>query len=194
MECVYCAVRTGYLNVIWVICFIWIWEQTAIISLYNINWLVCITETECLLRGTDWMVTSKSSQLPFTGFNTMRWTKPEDFIIPNVTGHRRGFQKLQSKTNKRKDKVCFPLFYQSQLNESPTCVKSPITSAALHVLTVPCDQPTCWYFEQQTFIYCRRFLELHPTSAPHPRLCDTIWSQRATRKEQCYRPFRVAHG
>jgi hypothetical protein len=47
-EWVYCAVRTGYLNVIWVICFIWIWEQTAIISLYSINWLVCITETECV--------------------------------------------------------------------------------------------------------------------------------------------------
>ena len=27
-------------------CFVWIWEQTAIISLYNINWLVCITETD----------------------------------------------------------------------------------------------------------------------------------------------------
>ena len=30
-------------------------SQTAIISLYSINWLVCITETECLLRGTDWV-------------------------------------------------------------------------------------------------------------------------------------------
>jgi hypothetical protein len=30
------------------ICFVWISEQTAIISLYNINWLVCITETECV--------------------------------------------------------------------------------------------------------------------------------------------------
>jgi len=29
-------------------CFVWIWEQTAIISLYNINWLVCITETGCV--------------------------------------------------------------------------------------------------------------------------------------------------
>ena len=29
-------------------CFVWIWEQTAIISLYNINWPVCITETECV--------------------------------------------------------------------------------------------------------------------------------------------------
>jgi len=28
-------------------CFVWISEQTAIISPYNINWLVCITETEC---------------------------------------------------------------------------------------------------------------------------------------------------
>ena len=28
--------------------FVWISEQTAIISLYNINWLVCITETECV--------------------------------------------------------------------------------------------------------------------------------------------------
>ena len=27
-------------------CFVWIWEQTAIISLYSINWLVFITETE----------------------------------------------------------------------------------------------------------------------------------------------------
>jgi len=27
-------------------CFVWISEQTAIISLYSVNWLVCITETE----------------------------------------------------------------------------------------------------------------------------------------------------
>ena len=33
--------------------FVWIWEKTAIISLYNINWLVFITETEsvyCAVR------------------------------------------------------------------------------------------------------------------------------------------------
>jgi hypothetical protein len=29
-------------------CFVWIWEQTATISLYSINWLVFITETECV--------------------------------------------------------------------------------------------------------------------------------------------------
>ena len=60
-ECVYCAVRTGSLytasltfsnstfcphNVF--MCFVWIWEQTAIISLCSINWLVCITEKQCV--------------------------------------------------------------------------------------------------------------------------------------------------
>jgi len=29
-------------------CFVWIWEQTAIISLCSINWLVCITKAECV--------------------------------------------------------------------------------------------------------------------------------------------------
>jgi len=29
-------------------CFVWISEQTALISLYSINWLVCITEAECV--------------------------------------------------------------------------------------------------------------------------------------------------
>jgi len=29
-------------------CFVWISEQTAIISLYSINWLVFITEMECV--------------------------------------------------------------------------------------------------------------------------------------------------
>jgi hypothetical protein len=36
-------------------CFVRIWEKTAIISLFSINWRVFITETECLLRGTDWV-------------------------------------------------------------------------------------------------------------------------------------------
>ena len=36
-------------------CFVWISEQTAIISLCNINWLVLYNpDAVCLLRGTDW--------------------------------------------------------------------------------------------------------------------------------------------
>ena len=60
-ECVYCAVRTGSLCTASLtfgnstfcphtvlMCFVWIWEQSAIISLYNINSLVFIAETECV--------------------------------------------------------------------------------------------------------------------------------------------------
>jgi hypothetical protein len=37
-------------------CFVWISKQTAIISLYSINWLVfCNRDGVCLLRGTDWI-------------------------------------------------------------------------------------------------------------------------------------------
>jgi hypothetical protein len=68
-ECVYCAVRAGSLTLnnstfcphSVFLCFVWISEQTAIISLYSINWLVFITEPECLLRGTNWVFTSKLS-------------------------------------------------------------------------------------------------------------------------------------
>jgi hypothetical protein len=47
------------------VCFVWISEQTAIISLYSINWLVFITETECLLRGTDWLLYKIAYFLPY---------------------------------------------------------------------------------------------------------------------------------
>ena len=54
-KCVYCALRTGSLYVILrsahtavFMCFVWISEQTAIISLYSINWLVFITEKKCV--------------------------------------------------------------------------------------------------------------------------------------------------
>jgi len=44
------------------VCFVWIWEQTAIISLYNINRLGFINETKCLPRGTDWIFKYDSGQ------------------------------------------------------------------------------------------------------------------------------------
>ena len=41
-------------------CFVWISEQTAIISLYSINWLVGFYNWDgvCLLRGTSWIFIS----------------------------------------------------------------------------------------------------------------------------------------
>ena len=52
-------------------CFVWIWEQTAIISLYSINWLVCITETQsvyCAVRAGSlnavWIWRSRQQRTP----------------------------------------------------------------------------------------------------------------------------------
>jgi len=38
-------------------CFVWIWEQTAFISLYSINWLVFKAALECVYCAvrTDWL-------------------------------------------------------------------------------------------------------------------------------------------
>ena len=47
-------------------CFVWISEQTAIISLYSINWLVCVTETEsvyCAVR-TECLNTIQVIKIP----------------------------------------------------------------------------------------------------------------------------------
>ena len=63
------SAQTGYL------CFVWIWEQTAIISLYSNNWLVFITETVCLLRGTDWIFNhlKPSGYYMYHQFNTQQF-------------------------------------------------------------------------------------------------------------------------
>jgi hypothetical protein len=37
-----------FAHTVYFMCFVWIWEQTAIISLYSINWLVFITEEKCV--------------------------------------------------------------------------------------------------------------------------------------------------
>ena len=87
MERVYCAVRTGFVVTVVTIrttsltftnsthsvfmCFVWISEQTAIISLCNINWLVFITETEfvyCAVQtgSVVTMVTICTTSLTFT--------------------------------------------------------------------------------------------------------------------------------
>ena len=47
-------------------CFVWIWEQTAIISLYNINWLVFVTAFAKLPKATvSFVVSVRTEQLDF---------------------------------------------------------------------------------------------------------------------------------
>jgi len=44
-------------------------ELTVIISLYSINWLVFIIETECLLRGTGWIFRSQTAIISLYSIN-----------------------------------------------------------------------------------------------------------------------------
>jgi len=61
--------------------FVWIWEQTAIISLYSINWLVFIPETVYLLRGTDWIFIYNSTFYPHSVFMCFVWIWEQTAII-----------------------------------------------------------------------------------------------------------------
>jgi hypothetical protein len=52
-------------------CFVWISEQTALISLFNIKLVRCYNRAEkCLLRGTDWMFKYGSLRFVCKGLNT----------------------------------------------------------------------------------------------------------------------------
>ena len=68
--------------------FVWIWEQTAIISLYIINWLVFITETEsvyCAVRAgslyTTSLTFSNSAFCPHNVFMCFVWISEQTAII-----------------------------------------------------------------------------------------------------------------
>ena len=57
--------------------FVWMWEQTAIISLYSIDWLVFITETECVYCA----VRSNSTFCPHSVFMCFVWISEQTAII-----------------------------------------------------------------------------------------------------------------
>jgi len=90
-ECVYCAVRTELLTFnnstfcphSVFMCFVWIWEQTAIISLYSINWLICITETECVYCAvrTEHLTFNISTFCPHRVFMCFVWIWEQTAII-----------------------------------------------------------------------------------------------------------------
>ena len=104
-------------------CFVWISEQTAIISLHNIYWLVCITETECVY----WAVrTEVLNIIPVNRLAVSRWPlsveawfrfqlSPCDriFVVHKVALRQCFTQNFR-----------FPLsvpFHQCSLRASPTC-------------------------------------------------------------------------
>ena len=62
-------------------CFVWIWEQTAIISLYSVNWLVFITETECVYCAVRTGSLYTSTFCPHSVFMCFVWIWEQTTII-----------------------------------------------------------------------------------------------------------------
>ena len=54
-------------------CFVWIWEQTAIISLYSINCLIFITEKECVYCAVRTGSLYNSTFCPHSVFTCFVW-------------------------------------------------------------------------------------------------------------------------
>jgi hypothetical protein len=62
-------------------CFVWISEQTAIISLYSINWLVFITETECVYCAVRTGSLNNSTFYPHSVYMCFVWISEQTAII-----------------------------------------------------------------------------------------------------------------
>ena len=92
-----------------IVCFEWICEQTAIISLYSINWLVCITETVsvyCAVRAGSLTTIQVYLGLP--------WLKP---ILRNSSCYKR----RSTTYNVPKIDNQFILSYTGDINSKNEC-------------------------------------------------------------------------
>jgi len=61
-------------------CFVWISEQTAIISLYNLNWLAFITESDCVYCAVQWTM-QKQRKSDSIGSNGCRFKSIVKFFL-----------------------------------------------------------------------------------------------------------------
>ena len=56
-------------------CFVWIWEQTAIISLYNITWPAFLMETDYVLFGVERELFRQISEFKWHNFLPILYTR-----------------------------------------------------------------------------------------------------------------------
>ena len=64
-------------------CFVWIWEQTAIISLQNINWLVCMFKTKRVYSAV------RTQYLYINWCETWNFSLPAPYVDSAQTASRR---------------------------------------------------------------------------------------------------------
>jgi hypothetical protein len=62
-------------------CFVWISEQTAIISVYSSNWLVCTTEMECVHCAVGTGSLNRSQVILFFGLAMVQAVDRRPFTV-----------------------------------------------------------------------------------------------------------------
>jgi len=90
-------------------CFVWISEQTAIISLYSINWLVCVTEilsVYCAVRTESVTPSVYGSFSPVTTYRALWKVISVECVISYCSGTR-----ILSSNPNRDIKVCLNFLY-----------------------------------------------------------------------------------
>ena len=107
------------------VCFVWIWEQTAIISLYNINWLVCIIQlysivqskpVHCAVR-TDWFSSTKCRTKTHNSY--LKFTTVKHRIVQLVSSLPLLFSDAASCSSSHHN-ICIPSSHW-QWGDKPAC-------------------------------------------------------------------------
>ena len=121
-------------------CFVWISEQTAIISLYNINWLVFITERQyvyCAVRTVYLFVTQVTTVSHFIPKTTLHWNflfHPSQNLLKSST-----YPNLPNAITFQSH--CSP--HQIQPKFSPCCLEQipiPVNLSSYLLEVAPCFQ------------------------------------------------------
>ena len=78
------------------ICFVWISEQTAIISLYSINWLACITQAQCVYCAVRTVFTYNftGTNKPNTDITTL--SRCQHCLYADLWTEKRTFEEISS--------------------------------------------------------------------------------------------------
>jgi hypothetical protein len=122
-------------------CFVWISEQTAIVSLYSINWLVFITETECVycaVQAESWNVIV---------FNICLYTFNPNYI--SLTGEQVSLSLLQQCA------LALPTFHYSWLSTPNRLTDKSKDSKAFTVERHFIKLNAVWYIYLRFLIFIR---------------------------------------
>ena len=108
-------------------CSVWIWEQRAIISLYNINWLVSITQTQCVYCAV------RTGYLNIIYVNCHPWPR---LLVRGFSPQKLGFDPISIHVIFMLNTVTLGQGFLPVLLLSPVSILPPVLNIHLHLPAV----------------------------------------------------------